>query len=324
CKQMLAYSGKGKFVVKALDLSAMVEDITRLLEVSIAKGVVLKYHLEEGLPAVEADAAQMQQVIMNLVINASDAIGERSGVITITTGIMRADSHYLAHTCLDDQLPEGRYLFLEVSDTGCGMDRSTQAKLFEPFFTTKPTGHGLGMAAVLGIVRGHNGALKLYSEPGKGTTFKVLLPCSTHQAEGTTRQSTVEEGWHGSGTILIVDDEESIRESAAMMLEEMGFATLTAVDGEDGVQVYREHQQSIVAVLMDMTMPRMDGKSCFTELRRINPDVRVVLSSGYNEEEAISQFSGQGLEGFLQKPYMPESLQAMMRDIVQRRSTSSS
>jgi len=314
CKQMLAYSGKGKFVVRAINLSAMVEEITKLLEISINKGVVLKYHLTADLPAVEADAAQMQQVIMNLVINASDAIADKSGVISIATGMMQADSTYLSSTSLDDQLPAGRYIYLEVSDTGCGMDKQTQAKLFEPFFTTKFTGHGLGMSAVLGIVRGHHGAIRVYSEPGQGTTFKVLLPASDALAEPVDQGRAFDQGWHGDGTVLIVDDEETIRETAAMMLEEMGFATLTATDGVDGVSVYREHQSEIVAVLLDMTMPKMDGKTCFTELRRINPDVRVILSSGYNEQEATSRFAGQGLAGFIQKPYFPDALQALMQE----------
>jgi len=318
CKQMLAYSGKGQFVVKAIDLSAMVESITKLLEISIAKGVVLKYHLTENLPAVEADVAQLQQVIMNLVINASDAIGEKSGVISIATGIMQADQAYLAGSCLDDQLPAGRYVYLEVSDTGCGMDKQTQAKLFEPFFTTKFTGHGLGMSAVLGIVRGHHGAINVYSEPGRGSTFKVLLPISAEQSEVISAEAESSDEWRGSGTILIVDDEETIRETAAMMLEDMGFETLTAVDGQDGVRVYLEHQAVITGVLMDMTMPKMDGKSCFTELRRINKQVKVILSSGYNEEEATGCFAGQGLAGFIQKPYTPDALQVKMQDCYER------
>jgi len=316
CKQMLAYSGKGRFVVKAIDLSEMVESITKLLGISIAKGVVLKYHLTEQLPAVEADVAQLQQVIMNLVINASDAIGEKSGVISIATGVMQADSAYLTGTSLDDHLPAGRYVYLEISDTGCGMDKNTQAKLFEPFFTTKFTGHGLGMSAVLGIVRGHHGAIKVYSEPGRGTTFKVLLPISTEQAEVISSQAVSNDDWGGSGTILIVDDEKTIRETAAMMLEDMGFKTLTATDGIDGVRVYLKYQDDIVGVLMDMTMPKMDGKSCFTELRRINKQVKVILSSGYNEQEATSRFAGQGLAGFIQKPYTPDTLQMKMQQIL--------
>jgi len=316
CKQMLAYSGKGKFVVRPIDLSAMVEEITKLLEISIAKGVVLNYQLADQLPAVEADAAQLQQVIMNLVINASDAINDNSGVISIATGVMQADCDYLAATSLDDALPAGRYIYLEVSDTGCGMDDQTQARLFEPFFTTKFTGHGLGMSAVLGIVRGHQGAIKVYSEPGQGTIFKVLLPASDSVVDVVVDQSPGEQRWCGDGVVLIIDDEESIRETAAMMLEEMGFATLSAVDGEDGVRVYCTHQQQITAVLMDMTMPKMDGMACFSELRRINPYVKVILSSGYNEQEATSRFTGKGLAGFIQKPYHPDALATTMRQAI--------
>ncbi len=316
CKQMLAYSGKGKFVVKALDLSVMVEEITRLLEVSIASNVILKYHLIENLPAVEADAAQMQQVIMNLVMNASDAIDDNSGVISIATGLIKADTAYLASTCLDDDLSVGSYVYLEVSDTGCGMNKETQDRLFEPFFTTKFTGHGLGMSAVMGIVRGHHGAIKVYSESGRGTTFKVLLPVCNQPAQKTSSAMPDKDSWQGSGTVLVVDDEESIREIASVMLEDMGFSILTAVDGEDAVNIYRQHHNEIVAVLMDMTMPNMDGKTCFTELRRINTAVKVVLSSGYNEQEATSRFAGQGLAGFIQKPYLPETLQLKMQAIL--------
>ncbi|MDQ6968019.1 MAG: ATP-binding protein, partial [Mariprofundaceae bacterium] len=314
CKQMLAYSGKGKFEVRAIDLSILVEEITNLLEISISKSVVLKYHLTDQLPAVEADAAQLQQVIMNLTINASDAIADKSGVISISTGVMHADRAYLSGTSLDDALPEGRYVYLEVSDTGCGMDKETQKKVFEPFFTTKFTGHGLGMSAVLGIVRGHHGAIKFYSELKHGTTFKVLLPISEQPVDAPLPWAEpAAEPWHGSGTVLIVDDEETIREMASMMLEDMGFTTLTAQDGLDGVNVYRQHQKEIAVVLMDMTMPKMDVKTCFTELRIINKDVKVLLSSGYNEQEAISSFAGQGLAGFIQKPYTPEALQEKLQ-----------
>jgi len=316
CKQMLAYSGKGEFVLQSIDLSEMVGEITNLLEISISKSVIIKYHLTEQLPSVEADIAQIQQVIMNLIINASDAIADKSGVISISTGVMHADRDYLSSTSLDDTLPEGRYVYLEVSDTGSGMDQDTQAKIFEPFFTTKFTGRGLGMSAVLGIVRGHHGAIKLYSEVGRGTTFKVLLPMSDQPVEHLLPADPLVESWHASGTALIVDDEETIREIAGVMLEEMGFATLAAEDGVDGVKIYREHQKNIVVVLMDMTMPKMDGKSCFTELKRINNDVKVVLSSGYNEQEAISRFAGQGLAGFIQKPYTPEALQEKLQQVL--------
>ncbi len=317
CKQMLAYSGKGQFVVKAINLSEIVEEITKLLGVSIAKNVVLKFHLAENLAAVEVDSAQLQQVIMNLVINASDAIGKKSGVISLSTGMMRADAAYLDGAYVADGIEPGCFVFLEVADTGCGMSEVTQRKLFDPFFTTKFTGRGLGMSAVLGIVRGHHGAIKVYSEVGKGTTFKVLLPASTEVVSDLVEQGEVWGGWRGTGIVLVVDDEETIRETAAMMLREVGFDILMAEDGEQGVEVYHKHQHKIVAVLLDMTMPKLDGKGCFRELRRINKDVQVILSSGYNEQDATNRFVGQGLAGFIQKPYTPEVLWATMKEALE-------
>ncbi len=314
CRQMLAYSGKGKFVVKAINLSDMVEEMTRLMEVSIRKNVVIKYHLAEHLPAVEADMAQLQQVILNLITNANEAIGDKSGVISFSTGVMHADGSYLQAAISGETLPQGRYVYIEVSDTGCGMDADTMKKIFDPFFTTKFTGRGLGMSAVLGIIRGHHGALRVYSEPGKGTTFKILLPASEQPVDQRlpTQQVT---RWQGRGAILVVDDEETIREVAAMMLEDMGFSIFTAENGLQGLDVYRQHQDEIVGVLMDMTMPKMDGKACFRELRRTNADVKVILTSGYNEQDATSRFVGQGLAGFIQKPYSPEALRAIMQTI---------
>ena len=319
CRQMLAYSGKGKFVIKAVDLSSMVEETFRLLDASIANGAILKYELAENLPAVEADIVQIQQVIMNLVINASDAISKKSGVISINTGVMHATRDYLKGTSLDDSLPEGRYVFLEVSDTGIGMDKEAQSRIFEPFFTTKMAGHGLGMSAVQGIIRGHKGAIKVYSEPGKGTTIKVLLPISDILMESCKNSSSTAATCRSTlfkGTVLIVDDEETIRETAGMMLEDMGFDILTAIDGKDGVEVYKKHQSEITLVLMDMTMPRMDGKTCFRELRCLNRDVKVILSSGYNEQEATSLFAGKGLAGFIQKPYTPDLLEQTVQNIL--------
>ena len=316
CRQMLAYSGKGKFVVRAMDLSSMVEETFRLLDVSIASGVIIKYQLTENLPAVEVDVVQIQQVIMNLVINASDAIDKRSGVISISTGVMHANEMYLKETSLDDHLPEGRYVFLEVSDTGKGMSKEAQARIFEPFFTTKMTGHGLGMSAVQGIIRGHDGAINVYSEVGQGTTIKILLPISNLLKEEAKNHSNLHQLPSFKGTVLVIDDEETIRETASMMLEYMGFKVLTAIDGQDGLDVYKKHQADISLVLMDMTMPRMDGKTCFRELRHLNENIKVILSSGYNEQEATSLFAGKGLAGFIQKPYTPDLLEEKLRELL--------
>ncbi|MDQ6964144.1 MAG: PAS domain S-box protein [Mariprofundales bacterium] len=317
CKQMLAYSGKGKFVVESINLTELIHEMISLLNVSINKSVVMRLDLSEQLPNIEADTAQMQQIVMNLVINASEAIGNRSGIITIHTGAVEVDADYIATTYLKDNIAPGRFVMLEVSDTGCGMDSATQKRIFDPFFTTKFTGRGLGMSAILGIVRGHHGAIKVYSEEGKGTTFKILLPCSALRSNKIKRESQPKVNNSAAhGTVLIVDDEETIRVTAAAMLEDIGFTTLTAVDGVDGVATFKRHREEISVVLIDMTMPRMGGEELFCELRKIDPNIRVVLSSGYNEQDATSHFAGKGLAGFIQKPYRPQVLQAKIVDIV--------
>ena len=312
-KQMLAYSGKGKFVVEDINLNTLLDEMLHMLEVSISKKAVLRLNLHQHLPTVEADATQMRQIIMNLVINASEAIGEKSGVIAITTGCMDCDRSYLKDIWLDENISEGLYVYLEIADSGCGMDKETMAKLFDPFFTTKFTGRGLGMAAVLGIVRGHKGAIKIYSELNRGTTFKILLPASSRPAEifnGTRHH----DGWKGEGTVLLVDDEETVRGIGTEMLKELGFTVITADDGREGVEQFKQNPD-ISFIILDLTMPHMDGEQCFRELRQINPDVKVILSSGYNEQEVTQKFVGKGLAGFIQKPYKLSILEEAIRKI---------
>jgi two-component system, cell cycle sensor histidine kinase and response regulator CckA len=312
CKQMLAYSGKGRFIVQALSLTEVVGQFGHLLEIGIPKNVVLKYELQENLPAIQADASQMQQLVMNLITNAAEAVGDASGVVTLATGAMTADTQYLKSTYLDDELPSGDYVYYEVSDTGCGMTEAVKQKLFDPFFSTKFTGRGLGLAALLGIVRGHRGAVKVYSEPDKGTTFKVLFPAIDSEAVSIVKPVPVLNSWQGEGTVLVVDDDETARTVSRRILESGGFTTLVACDGLEGIDVFENHQNEIVCVLLDMTMPRMDGVATFQRLKQLDPDIKVVLTSGYNEQDATSRFAGKGLSGFIQKPYQPGELLQLM------------
>ena len=313
--QMLAYSGRGRFVVERLDLNRLVEEMSHLLGTVISKKAALKFDLSPGLPPVEGDPTQLRQVVMNLITNASDAIGDRVGVITVATGVMRADRDYLQGTFLDEDLPEGEYVFLEVSDTGCGMDPATRARIFDPFFTTKFTGRGLGLAAVLGIVRAHHGAIKVYSEPGRGSTFKILLPrCDDvqdlHRADPPPGANS--DPFAGSATVLLVDDDEAVRTVAAMMLEEQGLEVIMAADGAEGVERFRSHAEEIRVVILDLTMPGLSGEEAFREIRRIRPDVPVILTSGYNENDVTTRFAGKGVAGFIQKPFRTAELMEVL------------
>jgi PAS domain S-box-containing protein len=311
-RQMLAYSGKGKFIVEPVSLSRIVEDNKKMLAMSVSKKAVVRYDLASDLPTTLADASQIHQVILNLVINASDALGEQNGVIAITTDTIQCDRASLAALAVGNDLREGLYVRLEVSDTGCGMDQETAGKIFDPFFTTKCTGRGLGLAAVHGIVRGHKGAIRVLSEPGKGTTFQVLFPVSDTTAPLAIAKSIPAKPWHGTGTVLVVDDEEMVRTLASRMVEHAGFAVLTANDGEEAVRAYRQHQDEIVCVLLDLTMPKMSGEETFHALRQIRSDVRVILSSGYGKAATTERFSQLGPAGFIQKPYQFETLVARL------------
>jgi len=315
CKQMLAYSGKGSFIIQPLDLSRLIIEITSLLEVSIDKNIALKLKLDESLPAIDGDITQIQQIIMNLVINASEAMGKSGGTIVVKTGSMQVDKAYLASSLHKVGTSIGNFIYMEVSDSGCGMDFDTQKKIFDPFFTTKFTGRGLGMSAVLGIVNGHNGILNLYSELGKGTVFKIAFPVSSSVNTAITEQQhDTEVITSGSGKVLVIDDEEDIRQIACLLLEDMGYRVVTAEDGEHGLEVFQKYQQELVGVILDMTMPRMNGEDCFHALYNIAPHVPVILSSGYTEADATSCFQAQELAGFIQKPYQIDHFQKVVME----------
>ena len=324
-RQMLAYSGRGRFVVERIDLGKLVEEMAQLLDVSISKKVVLKEDFAENLPAFFGDVTQIRQTIMNLITNASEAIGDQSGAIQLSTGTMYCDRACLAdfneelRADLDEPLPEGVYTYIEVVDSGCGMNAVTLEKIFDPFFTTKFKGRGLGLSAVLGIVRGHKGAVKIHSKVGKGTTIKILFPATEPGGGSIAVQS--ENGvegndWRGVGTVLVVDDEEMVRAVCEPMLERMGFQVLTVPDGREALRVIGEHAGEIVCVLLDLTMPVMDGEETFRELQRLHIDTPVVLCSGYNEQESTRRFIGQGLAGFIQKPFDMATLQAKLQEVL--------
>ena len=301
-RQMLAYAGKGRFLLEKVNLSQVVREIANLVQISIPKNVQLRLELDDQLPPIEADPGQIQQIVMNLVINGAEAIpADLNGTVLVTTGGHQVDEEYL-RTLSVDEIPPGLYVALEVHDTGIGMDLATQAKIFDPFFSTKFAGRGLGLAATLGIVRGHKGAIKVYSTPARGTTFKVLFPATESKVRHTP-EAAGQKNLRGSGTVLVVDDEEVVRNTARAMLERYGYSVLLAHDGQEAVDLYRAAPDRIAVVLLDLTMPVMGGAEAFRQLRLIRPNVRVILSSGYNEVEAIRSFTTKGIAGFIQKPY---------------------
>lgn len=306
-RQMLAYSGKGRFVVKALDLSELVEENAHLFRASVPRTKKLDLRLGRPLPAIEADAGQVQQVIMNLITNASEAIGEEAGMITLATGVQECDAQCLKQSRVDDVPGAGRFVFLEASDNGCGMDEETLQRLFDPFFTTKAMGRGLGMSAILGIVRGHRGAIMVDSAINRGTTIRILFPAlqgAQAVSEGPVDARESEAAASAmSGTVLVVDDEEIVRNVCKEMVVALGMRVLTAVDGRDAVDLFAKHADHIDLVILDLSMPNMDGMTAFQELVRIRPGVKVILCSGYDEQDSLQRLSGQGLAGFIQKPY---------------------
>lgn len=319
--QMLAYAGRSTIVNREIDLSSLVEENAHLLKVSIHKTITLDMNLAEDIPYISADAGQLQQIVMNLITNASDAIGEKAGVISITTGAMECDKKYLSDSRIDEKPPEGKFVYLEVEDTGCGMNEETLQRLFDPFFTTKFTGRGLGMSAFLGIVRSHKGAIIVKSKVNEGTTIRLLFPALETKTSDEKTSNKVEKEKANvcsfiSGTFLVVDDEDVVREVCKSMVELLGGKVLTASNGEEAVEVFRKNNPEIDCVILDLSMPLMDGIAALVELRKINPEIKVLLSSGFSETEAMQRFMGHGITGFIQKPYNLQDLEKTLTSII--------
>jgi PAS domain S-box-containing protein len=316
-RQLLAYAGKGRFLVEPVSLSSLVREISRLIQSSIPRNVQLRLELLDDLPLVQADASQLQQVIMNLVINGAEAIGHNdSGTVVVTTAVRNVDEHYLMSTLgAGPGLSCGVYVCLEVRDDGCGMDEATLNRIFDPFFSTKFTGRGLGLAAVQGIVRAHKGLMKVQSSPGHGTIFQVLLPATAETA--APAKPAASQIPARDDVVLVIDDEDIIRRTAKAMLERYGYTVVLAENGKEGVELFQVLSEKIALVLLDMTMPVMNGEEAFDRLKAIKPDIKVILSSGYNEVEAVRRFTGKGLSGFIQKPYSSVGLGEKVKSVLE-------
>ncbi|MDD2336018.1 MAG: response regulator [Geobacteraceae bacterium] len=317
CSQMLSYAGKGSTFKEQVNLVSLVREMSDLLESSISKKAKLELDLSAKTPSIFADSSQLRQVLMNLIINASEAIGEKPGEIRIETDLLTVTKEPPPRSYLGKQLTTGEYARLSVTDSGCGMNKATREKIFDPFFTTKFTGRGLGMSAVLGIVGSHQGHILLDSRPEVGTKFTLLFPrCSDpllHVAEPDQRVPDP----HNCTNVLLVEDEEMVRNVGKAMLEELGFSVMTAVDGYEAVECYSEFKESIDLVILDMAMPRMNGVETFRELQKRYPDVRAIMASGFTKDDVAAELLEEGLLGFIQKPYSLDGLQRMLASICQ-------
>jgi signal transduction histidine kinase len=307
-RQMLAYAGKSRGQIEAVDLGELVNELLALLQVPIGKGVDLRLHLPSSTLVVDGDAAQLRQVVMNLVINAADAVS-RTGTVTIRAQLLHATGDYLADVHPEAGLEPGPFASLEVADTGIGMDAATRERIFDPFFTTKDTGRGLGLAAVRGIVNAHGGAIRVYSELGHGTTFRILLPIS---ASIPLTVPEVGADWHGEGTILVVDDDPGVRRVASRLLESFGLAVRTCASGTEALSVLAEEPGVYDVVLLDLTMPELSGPEVFERIQARWPGLPVVMMSGYHEDELRAELDTR-ISGFVQKPFTPTDLARRIR-----------
>lgn len=315
-RQLLAYTGKGKFEIGPLDINQLIRDTTGLMETALPTHATLQLELQADLPLIQSDRPQIQQVVMNLFINAIEALSMQEGAITISTSTRQVQAHSFNHLSSTENqitsgaLESGQYVVIEVADTGTGMDQATMHRIFDPFFTTKPKGHGLGLSATLGIIRTHHGALQVQSQPGAGTTFAILLPALA-PVETAPQEEIVFVAPDPDAvqkTILIIDDEAPVREVAADILGEHGYSVVVAASGQEGVDLLRKHLRTVGVVLLDMKMPGMNGEETYQALGQIQPDIKVIFTSGYSESAVAALISRSEQLAFLPKPYTAPSL----------------
>ncbi len=317
CQQMLAYAGKANITKSRIHLEDLVDEMVNMSKSTIGQNVKITCDLASDIPPIIADASQIRQVTMNLIINAAEAIGESQGEVKVSLAKNSIRGDQLEKDHLGTIIPAGCYACLEVTDNGCGMDAETQRRTFEPFYTTKFTGRGLGMSAVLGIIKSHNGALQLFSQPAKGTTFKVYLPIQMSESaeDKPLQHANPPAPWKGYGTILLVEDEELVISVSAAMFEELGFTVLKAGNGKEGLELYQQHAATITLVVTDIGMPVMDGYALIRELWRLRPELPIIISSGFGEAEVTSRISGGKIAGLINKPYNFRQLYDLMKNI---------
>ncbi|MBF0224486.1 MAG: response regulator [Desulfobacterales bacterium] len=305
---MLAYVGKGKFVFEKMNLSQVTEEMKQLIESSISKKVDLEYNLNTDIPLIKVDPVQIEQIIMNLVINASESLNDNNGKVAIETGSMHASESFLKDTYIDDNLSSGLYAYIQVSDTGCGMSKETIEKIFDPFFTTKFTGRGLGLPVMLGIVRIHKGAIEVKSKINEGSIFRVLFPAVEHESTQKEKHDKPIFQKINKKTILIIDDEESILSLAEEILKENGYEAIIADEAAKGIEILAKNKDKVDIVILDFTMPKMNGCEALKELKQVKNNIKIILSSGYNKDDIAKKIDLQELTGFLHKPYTSEEL----------------
>jgi len=319
CRQMLAYAGKAQFVQNSVNIEALVAETVKMLKTTLPPNAVIKIENVPQIPLITADASQISQVAMNLIINAAEAIGEAQGEVRVYLAKTVVKDNHSEKDCLGKAIHSGYYVCLEVTDTGCGMDEETVQRIFEPFFTTKFTGRGLGMSAVLGIITAHKGAMQLFSKPGHGSTFKVYFPAQSSDSteDDNQRSSTSLPLWQGKGTILLVDDEVQIRHFAKTLLENFGFTVIEASNGKEALDLYQQHATDIALVLTDMGMPVMDGYELFAELKQLNHNLPIIVSSGFGDAEVSSRLASENVAGIISKPYKPSQLMEVLKSALE-------
>ena len=306
CRQMLSYSGQGNIEVRPINLSELVHEIASLLQVSVGQNATIQYHLGKNVPSIEADTGQLQQVIMNLITNAAESYPDATGDVEVDVGKMFVDEAWLNSAMFNEGVKEGEYVYLEVKDHGIGMSEETVSHIFEPFFTTKFTGRGLGMSAMMGIVKAHHGAIYLHTEEGAGTLVRVVFPIVSAQAEPLAMAHAAKSIKNEKLTILVVDDEPDILELVTAILTDMSHNVVSASSGEEAIKLFTESPDKIDAVITDATMPGMGGEELCVQLRAMDANVKLILSSGYDADKATQNIQPEVLNGFIQKPYSPE------------------